>query len=82
MLRFDKCLQIAKLPLPENAVVLQPAVDRFQGRRVELVETMASAPRLTHEVGLSKHAEMLGNRGTGDGEGASDLTGRLAALTQ
>src|SRR5208283_4130257 len=82
MLGFDKGFQVVETGAPENAVLLDPRVDGAKRFRVELVYAMAAFAVLTDEVGATQQAQVLRDRGAGHGEGAGDLSGRLAAAAE
>ena len=62
--------------------MLEPVVDRTQGRWVEAVVTMAADAMFADEVGAAKQAKVLGNGGAGDGESAGDFAGWLVAVAK
>lgn len=82
MAGLDEILEARELGVPERAVVFQPAVDFAQRLRIEIVETMSSGAVFADQAGLTKEAKMLGDGRPGNREGAGDLTGGSAALTQ
>src|SRR5208283_1355416 len=43
ILAFHKVLKVRKIDLPEASIVLEPRVDRFERRGIELVKTVAAA---------------------------------------
>ncbi len=82
VLGFDECFQVVEAGSPEDAVLLDPGVDRAERLRIELVNAVTPLAVLTDEVSPAKQAQVLRDRGTGDGKGSGNLTGGLAAPTE
>jgi hypothetical protein len=49
---------------------------------IQPVHTLAAAALLQHQSGLAKNPQVLGNRGTADGESLRDVAGRQVACGQ
>jgi len=79
VLGLDECFQIGEVGAPEAAVLFDPVVDGAQRLRVEVVDAVAAFAVLANEVGATEQAQVLRNRGPGDGKGVGDLSRGLAA---
>ena len=82
MLGFYKGFEVGQASGPEAAVVFEPAVDGAQRFRIELVNPVASFAMLAHQVRAPQQAQVLGDRGTGYGEGSGNVSGGLAAAAK
>lgn len=82
VLGLDQRFQIVQAIHPKRAILLDPGIDRAQRFRIEMVDAVSAFTLLPDEVGSSQQAQMLGNRGPGDREGAGNLPGRLGAATE
>ena len=82
MFGFDEGFQIAETGGPEDAVMLDPGIDRPQRFGIELVDAVTALAMLAHQVRAAEQAEMFGDGGTGNGKGAGDLPGGLAATAK
>lgn len=82
MLGFDERFQVVQTVNPENAVLLDPRIDRAQRFGVELINTVAPFPVLSNQVRSPQKAKMLGNRWTRNRKRAGNLPGRLRTTTE
>ena len=76
---FHECFQAGEVSLPEDAIVLQPGVNFFQRPGIEIVPAVPSFAPLLYQVRTPQQAQMPGNRGPRNREGAGDLTSGVAA---
>ena len=82
MLGFDKCFQVVQAGCPEDAVLLDPGVDGAERFGIELVNAVTAFAMLADQMRAAQQAQVLGDGGTGDGEGFGDLSGGLAAAAE
>ena len=80
--RFDKCLQIGQVHLPEVAIVLEPGIDCTERLGIELVDAVPAFAMLPHQVGPAQQPQVLGDGGARDGKRLRNLSRGLAAATQ
>lgn len=79
---FDKGFQVVETPGPENAVFVDPGIDGAQRFGIEMINAIAAFPVFPDEMSATKQTQMFGNRWTGNGKSAGDLSGGLAAPTE
>jgi len=79
---FHKRFQAVQACLPEDSVLFDPRVDGAQRFGIEVVNTVAPFTVLAHKVRAAQQAQVLGNGGAGDGKGAGNLPGGLAAAAE
>ena len=82
MFGFDELFQAGEIDVPEVAVLVEPVIYGAERFGIELVDAVAALAVLAHEVRAAQQAQVFGNRRTGDGKGAGDFSGRLAAPPQ
>jgi hypothetical protein len=82
MLGFDESLEAGEARLPERSIFTEPCIDGAQRTGIQFVDAMASLAALADEARATQQAQVPGNRGTGDGKGLRDTSGRLAAAAQ
>jgi hypothetical protein len=63
-LSFEVTFQIREAGLPKCAVALDPPRDPLERHRVEAVHALAPRLPVSHQSGLAKHANVLGNSRT------------------
>src|SRR5689334_13084870 len=72
---FDKSLQVGQVGLPEGAIAADPGIDGLKGNGIETVVAVAARATLLDKPRATKHAKMLGDGRTGNGEAAGDPAG-------
>jgi hypothetical protein len=82
MLGFYECFQAIQAGTPETAVLFEPRVYRTQRLGVQPINAQAAFAMLADEMCAAQQAQVLGDGRAGDGKGARDLSGRLAAAAQ
>src|ERR1017187_10199074 len=73
MFGFDKSFQIVQAGRPEDAVLLDPGINRAERLRIELVNSTAAFAVFADQVCAAQQAQVLGDCGTRDGERFGDL---------
>lgn len=79
---LDECLEIVQRTGPEDTILLDPGIDRAQGLGIQLVDPIAAFAMLANQMGPAKEAQVLRDCRPGDGKGAGDLPGGLAAAAE
>lgn len=79
---FYESFQAGEAGVPEAAILFQPGIYGTERLRIELVNAKAAFAVLANQVRAAEKAQVAGDGRAGDGKGAGDLSGRLAAAAQ
>ena len=79
---FDEGFQAGQVRAPELAVGIEPGVDGAQRFGIELVDAVAAFPVFVDQVSAAQQAQVFGDGGAGNREGAGDGAGGLAATAE
>src|SRR6266850_3487273 len=76
LLALDEALQPAERVVPLFRDQLEMSMDLFETARLQLPDALAAVSRAAHETGIFHHAQVFGDRLTGDGEPSGQLRDR------
>jgi hypothetical protein len=82
VLGFYKRLQVGQTGLPEDAILLQPGIDRFQRFRIELVEAVSALAPFLHQMGTAQQSQVFRDGRPRNRKRPRNLSGRLSSLPQ
>jgi hypothetical protein len=79
---LEEGFEVRELGGPEEAVIVEPVVDRAKWLGVKVVVAVATDAVFANEASAAEKAKVLGDGGAGYGEGACDLPGGLMAVAE